>query len=518
MSNNDNSYLFRLIRSMTQAEKSYFKKFSCLYSWQKKNNYLRLFEEIDKQKKYDEEELLKKCGFYKKNQLPKLKQYLYSMILKSLELFYLDNNIDVRLNSMQNWMLILAQKGLNDLALIQSEKIKKSARHAGRNIPLLQVNFFREYLLRKTTGILKLKESDLVEEYDAERECLLTVLNNIRKIRNTERKLFRTEFNLDNIRNDQERENLIRIVRQEPLFTDESFAANSLRTPPEIHDYLITLSRFYTILGDTEQYNEVNKKIIELFEENPQWKHDNFVVYLDAYSRAINSCLASKNYTETKRLIEKTRFILDSNKGQGIKTNTIIRNRNRLLILEFEYYYQSNDFKKASGMVPSLLRVINNLERHEDRILLLYDLARLYIMTGEYPESIRWLNKLFSDPFTAQLPPVLSYTHLLNLIAHYELGNLDMTESLVKSAYRYLYKKQRLYKTEKLLLNFIKKDLQKLTHPKELIQAFARLHDHLIIVLKDPLETRALEYFDIVSWLKSKISGKTVMDIVSGNV
>lgn len=47
--------LFNLIKSLTKSEKRYFKLTSTLQSGEK--NYLRLFEAIENQKVYDEEEI-----------------------------------------------------------------------------------------------------------------------------------------------------------------------------------------------------------------------------------------------------------------------------------------------------------------------------------------------------------------------------------------------------------------------------------------------------------------------------
>ena len=41
--------LFQLIKSLTKPEKIYFKKFSSIFIEKESSNYLKLFDEIDKQ-------------------------------------------------------------------------------------------------------------------------------------------------------------------------------------------------------------------------------------------------------------------------------------------------------------------------------------------------------------------------------------------------------------------------------------------------------------------------------------
>ena len=100
------------------------------------------------------------------------------------------------------------------------------------------------------------------------------------------------------------------------------------------------------------------------------------------------------------------------------------------------------------------------------------------------------------------------------MILHFELGNTDILEYLVKSTYRFLYKRKHLYKFETSILNFIRKKLPKTNSEKELITIFKDLKTELGKITKDPFEKKALDYFDFISWLESKIEKRPFADIV----
>ena len=51
--------LFELIRSLTKSEKRYFKLLASRHTIGDENNYVRLFDAIDRQEEYDEESLFK---------------------------------------------------------------------------------------------------------------------------------------------------------------------------------------------------------------------------------------------------------------------------------------------------------------------------------------------------------------------------------------------------------------------------------------------------------------------------
>lgn len=78
--------LFRLINTLTKSEKRYFKLYTQMQSGSE--NYIMLFDAIDKMKVYDESKIRKKFkGKTFLNQLAVMKNYLFNVIIKSLKNF-----------------------------------------------------------------------------------------------------------------------------------------------------------------------------------------------------------------------------------------------------------------------------------------------------------------------------------------------------------------------------------------------------------------------------------------------
>jgi hypothetical protein len=99
---------------------------------------------------------------------------------------------------------------------------------------------------------------------------------------------------------------------------------------------------------------------------------------------------------------------------------------------------------------------------------------------------------------------------------HLELNNQLQLEYVYKSTYSYFIKRERLFKLEDCFLKFLKKHLEPLNAKAQQI-AFAAFKSELTLLLQDPYEKRALEYFDFISWLDSKIEKKSFAEIVSRN-
>src|SRR5438128_7801357 len=87
--------LFLLIKSLSRAEKGYFKKFAFSNSSSGNSKYLRIFNEMELQNTYNEKALKEKIedDISAKN-FPAAKLYLYEIILRSLNSFYIGSTKD----------------------------------------------------------------------------------------------------------------------------------------------------------------------------------------------------------------------------------------------------------------------------------------------------------------------------------------------------------------------------------------------------------------------------------------
>jgi tetratricopeptide (TPR) repeat protein len=151
-----------------------------------------------------------------------------------------------------------------------------------------------------------------------------------------------------------------------------------------------------------------------------------------------------------------------------------------------------------------------------NKVSLYHDMFYIYFGCGRYQDSLEWLNKLLNETTLNVREDIQVTARLTNLILHYELGNFDLLPYLLRRTYSFLLKRKRLHKLEKLLLRF----MGKLQHvnpqvKKEITGVFIEIRSALGKLMKNPDEAMVLtEYFDYVSWLESKISGRSFEKIV----
>jgi uncharacterized protein (DUF2132 family) len=129
-------------------------------------------------------------------------------------------------------------------------------------------------------------------------------------------------------------------------------------------------------------------------------------------------------------------------------------------------------------------------------------------------KALFWLNKVLNDPEPTLRQDIFVYARLVNLVVHYELGNYDLLEYIVRSTHRFLSKRHRAHKVETLLIESVKKMARaqqasaKLEHAKALLSGLQEL-------MKDPNEGTVLKYFDFLSWARSKVEGTKFADVVA---
>ncbi len=108
-------------------------------------------------------------------------------------------------------------------------------------------------------------------------------------------------------------------------------------------------------------------------------------------------------------------------------------------------------FEKGTSMVPFLEKMLKNYGRYLDlhRVLVFYyKIACLYFGSGNNEKAIDYLNRIINQRSDLR-NDLQCYARLLHLIAHYELGNFDLLEYLIKSVYRFMSKMENLSKVKK---------------------------------------------------------------------
>jgi hypothetical protein len=136
----------------------------------------------------------------------------------------------------------------------------------------------------------------------------------------------------------------------------------------------------------------------------------------------------------------------------------------------------------------------------------------LYFGSANYDTCIDYLQRIINDQMDLR-NDLQCYARVLHLMAHYELGNFDLMESLTKSVYRFMAKRERLTRVEEEMFKFLRTSFH--TSRSSMRAEFEKFLEKIKGFEKNRYEARAFAYLDLVSWVESKVSQRPMSEIIA---
>ena len=502
--------LFLLIKSLSPSEKRHFKVFASKHViGGDKNNYVKLFDAINKQNDYSEIEIkgeFSKHSFIKR--LPSEKNYLYKLILKSLGSYYHDGTVDLFLKERLKQIQILYAKALYKQSQKILTRVKKIAYKHEKYLQVLEILHWEHLIIRSE---LNFEESGkIIKQIFREMKQVLEIIKNLNEYKELSSEIFIEYRKTGVVRSKNDADRFEKIITAE-ILQDENKA---ISYEAKYYFYGI-FTNYYFAKNDILNGYEICKKHLKLIESGIEDHKENLHQYVIVFMGLLSSCLHLRKFDEFKTNLIKFREIPDRFHEKSERIHERIFTSGYLH--ESEMYIKQGSFDKGVEIIPQMT---TGLEKYADKInsdsrmAMYYNIAYLYFGTDAYTKTSAFLNHIINDTDIEFRRDIYCFARILNLVLHYELGNDDLLEYIVKSTYRFLYKRKRLYKFETSFLDFIRQKLPKVKSNKELVGAFKELKIELEAIAKDPFEKKALEYFDFISWLESKIGNRPFAEIV----
>jgi hypothetical protein len=135
----------------------------------------------------------------------------------------------------------------------------------------------------------------------------------------------------------------------------------------------------------------------------------------------------------------------------------------------------------------------------------------LYFGNGNYAESIDHLQKIINGPVDMRID-LQCYARLLYLMAHFEMGNDAIIESLIKSVFRFMSRMENLTVVEEEMFKFLRNNV--FESAVKLKPGLKKLLQDIKQFEKNRYETRVFSYLDIISWVESKVYEKPMSEVV----
>jgi tetratricopeptide (TPR) repeat protein len=495
---------------MNRGEKRAFKLYAKKYN--KDNSfYIRLFDVLDKMENYDEK-LVKAKAFYTNKdakQFPVIKNQLFNTLLGSLQKHKNSKTSSYRSNMHLNSYRILMDRGMYEEALNYLLKAEDSAKKT-EDFPLLisilneKKNIYQRILnpnsfIQKIQSISKEKRELLktldIEDWFAEQYHEIYHLYRFYNGRFPEEVIkkalaFQSQLN--------EKKNILPSIRARHYF------------------YLAQTILLYS-LGDNEASISYVEKHIQLMKENSFFLQTNTNEYLKSINNFITIKIGLKDFETALEEITKLEIEIPKKLGD---INKFIEQR----IFEIGYSarlsiaIENIEIEKGLELVPNInkgIQAYKNVGMSIDRnIRLSFGVAILYFWKEKWSECLLWLDKIEIIEQETKIGPshIFSYYRVVKVICHFELGNRELMESIIRSAKRYLIKNKQLFQIEELLLKYLKKlsTTPYPSHPKIYQTIKMKLEAIDSSGRKQPIQSS----LRINAWIDSKIEDRSIESLL----
>ena len=499
-------HLVQLILRLTKGEKRFFKLFVNRLQANEDSLFLKLFEFIDKYKVFDEERILKKHPRIKRSQLSNLKAHLYKKILASLRQQYSHLNLDMELRESLDSAKMLYAKGMYKASLNILDKAKKKALKNNLYTDALSIIDFEKHIeSQHITGSMYPK----AEQITKETRSILKRISLRTKLSDLSLSLYGLYLQYGHV-NDQKDHDFIKDYFQSHL---PEYEIDSMDFYEKL--YLFQSYVWLHYMGqDFVNFYRYAQRWVDLFDEYPKMVEQETPLYLKGLHNLLTAYFMAQRldkfepvYNQLKEFTQKHTVVLTKNEASLYALFVHIHGINQIF-LRADYERGVKDMEDLSQILEQ-----NSYNWDLNRIINFnYKIGCVYFGAGDLDNAIHFLNKVTNEVFPNFREDIQCYARILNLIAHFDLGNDLLVTYQIKSTYRYLLKSKQDSKVIDEIFTFLRKTPRMLE--SELKKEFISLKDKLDHIETDQYERRPFLYLDIISWLDSKIHNRTMAESI----
>ncbi|MEL6672792.1 MAG: hypothetical protein AAFR61_11395, partial [Bacteroidota bacterium] len=278
--------LFELIKSMSMAEKRYFKIFAGRHTIGQQNNYIKLFEILEQMDSFDGELLLQRL---KESELPARhlssdKNYLYNLILKGLSAFNASKTTSLRIKEKLHQVEILFDRGLYQHCLDLMKKAKVQARKYDLYPLLVEISLWQRKIWVQL-GQLKEVNKGLEEVLGD-----LALMDNMHAFMNLYYQMKSLQQEIPKVRSEKQLARFKAFITH-PFLEREDIP---LSFQAKIHFWQIYAAYYYAT-EDRAAELDANRKLIAVMNEDENYLQEFPYEYVEVYSRILSLHMLSED-------------------------------------------------------------------------------------------------------------------------------------------------------------------------------------------------------------------------------
>jgi len=475
------------------------------------SKFMQLFNFLEKKSAFDEELILKKLPQIKKSQLSNIKANLYKQILTCLRLLERTKFEEIQVREEIDFAKILYEKGLYQPCLEILDKAKRRALEINYETLALSILYFEKRIeSQHVTGSMSAKAEQLSSESDnLLQEILIT-----NQLSNLSLLLYGRYLKHGYVKNASDYKALKKFFSQHLPSEVDPQNLNFFQKLYLFQSYVW----FYNMAQDFANYFKYAQKWVDVFEADSNLVKNSTTLYIKGQHNLLNALFMAGKRARFNDAFEKYKQIdihslakVTSNEVSNYVLFLYTHQLNRVLI---NGVYEGH--KKELDSLKKLIKE-NQYNWDTNRLLnLRYKIACIYFGENDLDNCILTLNDITNKSYRFFREDIQCFARILNLIAHFDLGNEELVNYKLKSLYRYLIKMKDLGKMQLEIIKFLRATPK--MHASKMKTEFRKLRNILLEIADQPYEKRPFLYLDIISWLEGKMHGKTIGAVIKQKI
>lgn len=499
--------VYTLINTLSKTERRYFTIKARQHTLKQGNGYLKLYNAILETGATTDEELMHlHTDEPYMNYFATAKAHLFSHILKSLDTYHRVGSPKEQLKAKLHHVEILLDKGLKKEAASLLTRIKKKAVLQEFFVLYPEIFALKQRLLagdalQKTT----LKELAELEQQIkhfwhqyANYNSYWLLFNRIYKIHLQEVKT----------KKQSDKEQLGKWFN-DPILTNESMAKS---ISAKLLFWQLKALMYFT-KNQSEQAANSNKQLLSLLDQHPHILALNPRRYLSVLNNYLIDCLILDRNRDLEDGLLRIREL------PRLKAYKKLPNTERD-VFRLSYSLEMNRFL-SEGNFEALYAIRHTVELGVKKwgsqlsdhhlVAFYYMIAYSCFALTKYEECLDWTNRIMAETDEKSAAALQISGRLLNLLAHYELGNNELLEYAINNVRRYQKRREKLTQLEALILS----SLTSLIHlpSGERKKTYLSLESKLSALKEDSSEKTLFHNFNYPAWVKMKLTKESFSSI-----
>ena len=494
--------LIHLINNLTKQEK---KEFSLYISNKPEKDYIFLFRLIDDKKISDPEEL--KMSFLAAKPASSFNTvviYLFDLLIDILTRLRTEQDSYYLLFNELLHARVLYEKSMYQECFQVLKKVKEKAVYYENHFALLVAQRL------ELNYLLTLDFEDMDEQKLLNKQYKMN--NTLKSIRQLNEQSSLYELLKYRMINRGASRSLEETQKLDDLVTSEiSIVASAGVENFEIKkNHQLFQANYFITVGDYKAAFNSFVELNKLFEENSHLWNNPPVYYLMTVEGMLESLRIMHNYEGMNYFIEKLTKLSSPSSSFQLNVTYVI------FIYRLFSFIDAGDFDKAGIWIAehqaSLIDKMLLLKEQQQAEMSLY-IALIHLGNGEYRKARKRLSATIGRGHLYSLP-LFRTIRIVNVMIHYELGDVDYIQSEIRSIKREMSKNKGYnLKVESFLLKFLNYSFAD-TNRKRRAEIWESMAEEVHALYADKYETQILRKFDFVAWVEAKIFEVPLSDIL----